>query len=154
MRVAGSRSATVRTHTVRAHVSCRTDQSRGALTEHSRNRVTRFGRPVAAVSIQVCCRMCQFRGAPRCKRLQRSGEPIAAVSIHVCVCCAEYIISGVHQRTKGYKGLTDQLLLRARTHTHTASCRIRKFRAAPEDQGLRRFGRRRAAASIHTLVAE
>ena len=102
----------------------------------------------------VCCRMCKFRGAPRSQRLQRSGEPIAAVSIHVCVCCAEYIISGVHQRTKGYKGLTDQLLLRARTHTHTASCRIRKFRAAPEDQGLRRFGRRRAAASIHTLVAE
>ena len=29
----GSRSATARTHTVRAHVSCRTDQSKGAPTE-------------------------------------------------------------------------------------------------------------------------
>ena len=62
MRVAGSRSATVRTHTVRAHVSCRTDQSRGALTEHSRNRVTRFGRPVAAVSIHTCVAECANSG--------------------------------------------------------------------------------------------
>ena len=48
----------------------------------------------------VCCRMCQFRGAPRSQGLQRSGEPIAAVSIHSCV--AEKSNKS-HQRTKGCK---------------------------------------------------
>ena len=34
------------------------------------------------------------------------------------------------------------------------SCRIRKSKLAPEDQGLQRLGRPSAAASIHMFVAE
>ena len=95
----------------------------------------------------VCCRIHQRRVAPRVKvyagladqvthgsytcvlqnvsiqgctqesRVTTEGRPVAAASIHMCVCVAEYINQGLHQRTKDYKGLTDQLLLRAHTHT-------------------------------------
>ena len=99
------------------------------------------------------------------------------------MCVAEYIISGVHQRTKGYKGLTDQLLLRARTHTHTPRVaeyansglhpRIKGYEGLADDvllraytrllqnkpiqgcnQGLHGFGRPTASVSTRMCVAE
>ena len=56
---------------------------------------------------------------------------------HTHVCCTIDQPSSTkrctNQRTKGYKGLTDQLLLRARTHTHT---RVRARVAEYANSGL------------------
>ena len=64
----------------------------------------------------MCCRMYRFRVAPKSQGLQRRADQLL-LRAYTCVCVAEYINQGLHQRTKDYKGLTDQLLLRAHTHT-------------------------------------
>ena len=56
------------------------------------------------------------------------------------MCVAEQTNSGLHPRIRGYKGLADQLLLRARTHMSVA------------DSGVTRVRRPSVAASIHICI--
>ena len=60
----------------------------------------------------VCCRINQFKVAPRDQRLHGFGRSTAAVRIHMCV--SENIHSGLHLRVKGNKNLADQLQLHPR----------------------------------------
>ena len=119
------------------------------------------------------------QGCTQGSRLPRFRRPVVAASTHMCV--AEYVRSGLHPTSKGYKGLADRVLLRAYTrvllqtglhpgveilpglrrstanccceHTHTRVLQIGShLRAAAKDQGLHRFPRPVAAASTHTHV--
>ena len=108
----------------------------------------------------VCGRTHEFKVAAKRQRLQRFGRPIAAVSTHVCVAecdssklhlratghegLADQLLlrahtCGLHPRVKGCKRLADQC------------CRLRQFRVAPMGQGLQGFGRPRAAARTHIV---
>ena len=53
------------------------------------------------------------QGCTQGSRLPRFRRPVVAASTHMCV--AEYVRSGLHPTSKGYKGLADQVLLRAYT---------------------------------------
>ena len=55
----------------------------------------------------VCCRTGEIRVAPKGQRLQRFGRAVVAVSTHTHICVCE------RPKVKGYKGLADQLQLRA-----------------------------------------
>ena len=84
----------------------------------------------------VCCRIYQFRVAPRVDMLQGFGRPGAAASLHICfaeyfcstlharvkrsfaavsththMCVSEQLNSSLHTKIKRYKGLASQVLL-------------------------------------------
>ena len=57
-----------------------------------------------------------FMVAPKGQRLYGVGRRTAAVSIHMCVWQNHMSTQGLHQGSKRYKSLADQLLLRAYTY--------------------------------------
>ena len=93
-----------------------------------------------------------------------------AVSIHMCV--AESLSTqGLHQGSKRYNSLADQLLRPAYTYvcqkqfqvapkdhrlhgTGRPTARICQVKVAPKGQGLQVFGRLRVAVSVHVCVAK
>ena len=91
-------------------------------------------------------------------------------NIHMCVWQNHMSTQGLHQGSKRYKSLADQLL-RAYTYvrqkqfqvapkdhrlhgTGRPTARICQVKVAPKGQGLQVFGRLRVAVSIHMCVAE
>ena len=112
-----------------------------------------------------------FKVAPKDQRLYGVGRRTAAASIHMCVWQNHMSTQGLHQGSKRYKSLADQLLLRAYTHvcqkqfqvapkdhrlhgTGRPTARICQVKVAPKDQGIQVFGRLCVAVSIHMCVAE
>ena len=112
-----------------------------------------------------------FMVAPKDQRLYGVGRRTAAVSIHMCVWQNHMLTQGLHQGSKRYKSLADQLLLRAYTYvcqkqfqvapkdhrlhgTGRPTARICQVKVAPKGQGLQVFGRPRVAVSIHMCVAK
>ena len=57
-----------------------------------------------------------FKVAPKDQRLYGVGRRTAAVSIHMCVWQNHMSTQGLHQGSKRYNSLADQLLLRAYTY--------------------------------------
>ena len=108
----------------------------------------------------MCCRTDEFRAAPKGKRLQRFGRPVVAASTHTHMSVADsgvtrvrrpsvaasihICIEGCMQASKFYQGFADQLHCE-RTHV---GCRMNHLRIAPKDQGLQRFRRPIAAATM------
>ena len=116
----------------------------------------RLGRPNAPTGhTPVCCRMYQFRGCTQESRVTTEWQTnCCCENTHVCRRIDQPKVAPENQ---GLQGFWPTNCCRERNHTHThthtrASCRKRKFRVAPEDQGLRSFGQRRAAVSIHTVT--
>ena len=97
--------------------------------------------------------------APKDQRLHGIGRRTAAVSIHMCVWQNHMSTQGLHQGSKRYKSLADQLLLRAYTYvcqkqpvpgctqgsqihgTGRPTARICQVKVAPKGQGIQVFGR-------------
>ena len=119
---------------------------------------------------RCCCEHTHVKVAPKDQRLYGVGRRTAAVSIHMCVWQNHMSTQGLHQGSKRYKSLADQLLLRAYTYVcqkqfqvapkdhrlhgtgrPTAICQVK---VAPKGQGLQVFGRPRLAVSIHMCVAK
>ena len=135
-------------------------------------KVQELGRPNFAAT-RCCCekKPHSFKVAPKDQRLYGVGRRTAAVSIHMCVWQNHMSTQGLHQGSKRYKSLADQLLLRAYTYVYQKQfqvapkdhrlhgtgrppARICKVKAAPKGQGLQVFGRLCVAVSIHMCVAE
>ena len=95
----------------------------------------------------LCCRVYQFRAAPKCQAIQWFGRSIAAASTHVC--CRMYQVRVPAPSFKGDKSLAHRLLLRAYT------CALKKgisFQAAPKRYTLKWFRRSVSAARTHMSV--
>ena len=98
------------------HVCCRISK----LRLHARIRgLQGLGRPGAAASTHMCVSektTRSFKVAPKDQRLCGVGRRTAAVSIHMCVWQNHTSTQGLHQGSKRYESLADQLLLRAYTY--------------------------------------
>ena len=138
-----------------------------------------LGRPNFAAT-RCCCEhthVCfrkkphSFKVAPKDQRLYGVGRRTAAVSIHMCVWQNHMSTQGLHQGSKRYNSLADQLLLPAYTYvcqkqfqvapkdhrlhgTGRPTARICQVKVAPKGQGLQVFGRPRVAVSIRMCVAK
>ena len=151
------------------HVCCRISK----LRLHARIRgLQGLGRPGAAASTHMCVSektTRSFKVAPKDQRLCGVGRRTAAVSIHMCVWQNHTSTQGLHQGSKRYESLADQLLTHMcvrnsqfqvapkdhRLHgTGRPTARICHVKVAPKGQGIQVFGRPCVAVSIHVCVAE